>query len=145
MTINDTDRSAIADLVAEFAWRIDHEAGHGVEDLFTEDGTYDLAGWSHTGREALRRSYRMRAAQGPRTSRHIFTNLRVRSSTTSDTATGTCVLTLHARDGRPPHPLSPVMVADYVDTYHRDIDGNWRFGTRIVSIVFVQVPDDAAV
>lgn len=137
MQITREDRLAIADLVTEFAWLIDHHDGHGVEDLFTEDGTYDLGGWTHTGREAIREFYDTRRAKGPRTSRHLFTNLRMHPPTTDSDATGTTVLTLHAHDGEPPHPLSPVMVADYADTYRRDDDGRWLFHTRNVTFLFL--------
>lgn len=140
MPITLEHRSAIHDLVAEFAWRVDHNDGVGVENLFTEDGTYDMAGWVISGREDIKHFYDDRRARGPRTSRHLFTGLRL--SANDDAITGISVLTLHAEQGAPPLRLDPVLVADYSDTYVRDEDGRWLFGNRAVTPLFLRdVPD----
>ncbi|KQU07151.1 hypothetical protein ASG56_06315 [Rhodococcus sp. Leaf7] len=137
MTTLATIRSEIDALVAEFAYRIDHEGGHTVHELFTADGTYDLSGWAITGHEQIKRFYDDRRNSGPRTSRHLFTGLRLDPTFTAETVTGNCVLTLHAHAGVAPLPLDPVMIADYADTYRRDGNGQWLFHHRRVTPIFL--------
>lgn len=133
-------RPEIETLIASFAWRIDHVNGEGVADLFTPGGIYAFDGWAAEGREQIAGFYAQRQARGERTSRHVFTNLHLRTAT-DDRAAGTCVLTLHAADGPPPHPLSPLLVADYDDVYVRGADRVWRFERRSARLLFGDVPD----
>lgn len=126
-------------LIAQFAWRIDHDGGRGVEDLFTEDGVYGFEFGAMQGREAIAGFYRWRRSGETRTSRHLFSNLHVHAAS-DEKATASCVLTLHAGDGEAPLPLDPVMVADYHDTVVRCGDGAWRFAEREVALVFGEFP-----
>ena len=76
----DHERRDLADIEAltvEFWYRVDHQNGVGVADLFTEDGVYSVANGQSAGRAAIAESYRQRSARGPRLSRHVQTNLRV--------------------------------------------------------------------
>lgn len=141
MTMLAAIRSDIDALVAEFAYRIDHQDGHKVHELFTADGTYDLSGWAMTGHEQIKRFYDDRRNSGPRTSRHIFTGLRLAPAFSRDALTGICVLTLHAHAGVAPLPLDPVMIADYADTYRRSDDGRWLFHRRTVTPLFLNTVD----
>ncbi|MDE3114906.1 MAG: nuclear transport factor 2 family protein [Pseudomonadota bacterium] len=131
-------RAEIEELNAEFAYLIDHDRSEEVADLFTEGGSYGRAsGERSTGREAIRCAYASRKAKGPRTARHIFTNLRL----TYETATrvrATSILTLFAADGTPPHVAEPFLVADYDDICERGGDGRWRFASRTVTWLFLQ-------
>src|SRR5882762_10137386 len=71
-------RLAIEELNAEFAYLIDHNRSELVADLFTEQGSYGRAsGERSVGRDAIRFAYASRKTKGPRTARHIFTNLRL--------------------------------------------------------------------
>ncbi|MEH3153944.1 MAG: nuclear transport factor 2 family protein [Gordonia paraffinivorans] len=136
MLSHDT-RAAITDLVVEFAYRIDHDAGHGVDELFTADGRYVLFGHPVEGREGIRAMYDHRRSRGTRTSRHIFDNVRITPDDDRDDVVHvTSVLTLHAADGEPPLPLAPLLVADYTDTVVRDDDGRWRFSIRDTALLF---------
>ena len=132
-------RSEIEALVAEFAWRIDHESGKGVADLFTPDGVYEMGPEALRGRAEIEEFYRRRREAGPRTSRHIFTNLRL-WDVEANSARGTCVLSLHAANGTPPLPLSPLIVADYDDDYVRGPDGSWFFRRRAFTLLFGDLP-----
>ena len=114
-----------------------HEA---PAELFTPAGVYALGPAALEGRAAIAAFYERRRGGGERTSRHLFGNLHLRS-VAADRVEGTCVLTLHAADGPPPHPLAPVMVADYDDIYVRDVDGVWRFERRSVAVLFGQLPE----
>ncbi|MGW4912731.1 nuclear transport factor 2 family protein [Streptomyces sp. NPDC004270] len=135
-------RPRIEALIAEFAWRIDHEEGRGVAELFTTTGVYALGGVGElNGRDQIAAFYDWRRSGGPRTSRHLFTNLHLETlDLDAGRARGTCVLSLNAAHGEGPHPLSPVMIADYADEYQRAENGEWLFARRDVSVVFGEVP-----
>jgi hypothetical protein len=107
---------AIHQLVSDFAFSIDMENGERTAELFTEDGWYESDSRRSAGREAIREAYRRRAARGPRTSRHIFTNLRI-ERLDKNSYRGTALMLLFARDGYPPAPPHPLLVADVHDVY----------------------------
>jgi hypothetical protein len=133
------ERSVRAELEAlnvEFWYRVDHLNGAGVDELFTEDGAYSVAGGRNAGREAIAESYVLRAARGPRVSRHVHSNLRVAIESPSR-AHGTSILTLWARDGEAPLDLTlPVSVSDVDDDYVLGDDGVWRIEHRHLTTVF---------
>lgn len=146
MNCDDVDRvlqirSRIEMLIERFAWLVDHENGHGVANLFTTQGCYSTSGGDLAlkGRAQIDEFYTFRRAGGPRTSRHLFSNLQLHL-VDQTRAEGTCVLTLHAANGYPPHPMNPVMIADYADSYLRDTDGEWRFKSRTVTTLFGDIP-----
>jgi len=129
-------RAELEALNAEFAWLIDRSDSSLVAELFTEDGIYERStGEASRGRAELRQAYAGRLANGPRTSRHIYTNFRF-VQTSADTVAGTCILTLYAANGEPPLPAEPLLVADYDDEYALCADGRWRFALRKVTWVF---------
>jgi hypothetical protein len=125
-------------LNAEFAYRIDNDRSAEVADLFTETGSYGRStGERSIGREAIRAAYAGRKAAGPRTARHIFTNLRLTYE--SDTrVVGKSILTLFAEDGVPPHVAEVFLVADYDDIYVREPGGPWLFESRTITWLFMQ-------
>jgi uncharacterized protein (TIGR02246 family) len=146
-------RAEIEALNVEFWFRVDHHNGEGVADLFCEDGVYSVPGGRNVGRAAIAQSYVMRAARGPRVSRHVHSNLRLtlRSATT---ASALSVLTLWARDGEAPLALTlPVSVSDVHDDYVKGDDDVWRIRHRHIVAAFVGeepavlpfAPDGAAV
>jgi hypothetical protein len=131
-------RLEIEALNAEFAWLIDHHDGAGVEDLFTQDGAYDMSNNVFRGRAAIKGFYDARKARGRRAARHLFTNLRLVPDTARRTS-GTVILTLYAHDGDPPYPANPILISDYEDVYVR-ADGRWRYESRRIVPVFGGVP-----
>jgi hypothetical protein len=131
-------RVALHDLVNEFAYLVDFGPTETIADLFTEDGWYGWRGKRSAGREAIRESYRQRAARGVRTARHLTTNLRL-SMVSDDEAQGQSIWLLFAEDGPPPHPAVPLLVCDVHDVYVRE-GGRWLFRSRQLEDVFV-APD----
>lgn len=129
-------RHHITELLVEFAWRIDHDAGRGVEELFTEQGHYSLFGHRVVGRDAIQQLYEGRRNRGPRVSRHLFTNVSVREGNSPGHWFGGSVLVLHAADG---HGISPTQVPtliDYSDSYRLTPQGTWLFESRETTMVF---------
>jgi len=129
-------RLAIEELNAEFAYRVDHDLSHTVADLFTPEGSYGRAdGPRSHGREAIRAAYALRRAHGPRTARHLFTNLRLEHES-ARRVRGTAIMLLFAQDGVPPLPAEPLAVADFEDVYERGEDGRWRYASRTIRSLF---------
>lgn len=127
-------------LVTEFAYRIDQSDGFGVADLFVPDGVYGFAGAGQMcGRAAIEEFYENRRAAGQRISRHLFSNLHL-SAIDDSRVRGTCVLQLYAASGPGPHPIPPVMIADYIDEYVRDENDHWRFASRHAALIFGERP-----
>jgi hypothetical protein len=129
-------RVAIEDLVAEFAYRVDFERGLTVPELFCPDGYYESDGRRSTGRDAIRAAYERRAAFGPRTARHLFTNLRVRRGYDGDLR-ATSLMLLFAENGKPPLPAVPLLVADVADRY-QIVDGRPLISSRTLTSIFVR-------
>lgn len=132
-------RQAIEALNARFAYLIDNGHSDQVPDLFTEDGSYGLFDGKERrvsiGHTALRTAYEARAKRGVRTACHIFTNLHV-SSVSLEGAHSHCFLLLFAKDGPPPHPATPLLVARYDDCCIRDSQGHWRYQSREATVLF---------
>lgn len=129
-------RHHITELLVEFAWRIDHGAGRGVEELFTEQGYYSLFGHRVVGRDAIRQLYEGRRARGPRVSRHLFTNISVRQGNSSGHWVGRSVLLLHAADGQGQLQTEVPTIIDYSDSYRLNARGTWLFESRETTMVF---------
>jgi hypothetical protein len=115
-TRTDSAWLAIHQLVADFAYSVDVENGKSTPELFTEDGWYESDAGRSTGRDAIRLAYQRRAERGARTSRHLFTNLRIRHLDGS-LYEGNSVLLLFAEDGESPSSADPLLVADVHDEY----------------------------
>jgi hypothetical protein len=107
---------AVERLMAEFAYRVDFEGGLTTAELFSPDGYYEVDGKRSTGRPAIHQAYVLRAARGPRTSRHLFTNVRV-VRLPGGKYGATAIMLLFARDGNGVHPAAPLSVADVSDVY----------------------------
>ena len=130
-------RARLEALNVEFWYRVDHQNGEGVAELFGEDGMYSIAGGRNVGRAAIAASYVARAARGPRVSRHVHSNLRLTVESPTR-ASGVSILTLWARDGEAPLALTlPVSVSDVHDTYVRDDGGEWRIAHRHITTAFL--------
>jgi uncharacterized protein (TIGR02246 family) len=130
-------RAQIEALNVEFWYRVDHQNGDGVAELFCEDGVYSVPGGRNAGRAAIAASYVARAARGPRVSRHVHSNLRLTVESPSR-AQAVSILTLWARDGEAPLPLTlPVSVSDVHDTYVKGDDDVWRIEHRHLTAAFM--------
>ncbi len=129
-------RAQIEALNTELWYLVDHHGGEGVAELFCADGAYSIPGGRNVGRAAIAESYVLRAARGPRLSRHVHSNLRL-TIESPGRARGVSMLTLWARDGEPPMALTlPVSVSDVHDEYVRGGDGRWRIAHRHITAAF---------
>jgi hypothetical protein len=130
-------RADIEALHAEFAWLIDRGESAHVADLFLVDGCYGRAtGEVSIGREAIRLAYAGRIARGVRTTRHIFTNLRLQQ-VGPQRVLATSILTLYALDAPPPITTEVMLIADYDDVCQRCENGRWLYASRQVTRICI--------
>lgn len=129
-------RLALEDLNADFVNFLDFGNVEALIDLFCEDAIYTHGERRSEGRAQIAELFRRRAAGGARTSRHIYSGLRL-SIEDGGHATGISVCLTFAGDGAPPLPCRPLLVADFIDEYRRCEDGRWRFKRRDIRRIFV--------
>lgn len=129
----DADHAALARLVTEIVWRIDHGQADTVHELFVEDGEMVLGPASLTGREQIATWGRERAGS-PFTSRHVCTNMRFVPDGT-DGALGSTVVTVYRYSGAGLGDTTAHGVGEYTDRFVRTADG-WRFVSRRIDLHF---------
>jgi hypothetical protein len=143
--IDQTDeraRSAITQLelttlVTDSWTEIDLRHGADVGRFFTEDAVFDIGPAQYTGRRGIEAEFRSRIERGPRTARHVLTNLRVHFLA-PERAEVHAYLVLYASDGEPPLPLqSPASVGELVDTLVCDESGQWLIESRRFAAAFL--------
>jgi hypothetical protein len=126
------DQLAIADLVYDYAERIDVGDYEGVADLLahaelTGDGMEPVR-----GRDAILAMYERTARRypddGTPKTKHVTTNLRVHVDSSMGRATARSYFTVfQAVPGE--LALQPVIAGRYADDFER-VDGSWRFSRR---------------
>ncbi len=107
------DRMMIMDLLARYAWEIDHGTAEGWADVFTEDGIFELAqsGGRIEGREALKTGAQHLYDTLPNV-HHVMSNIVI--DLNGDTAKGRCELNeFMAR----PEAIYPNLQGWYEDDY----------------------------
>ncbi len=79
MSSGGDDKEAIRDVLAEYCFRIDDDRFAEFAALFTEDGTWETAFGSATGRPAIEALLRRIAGEAPRPRRiHAVSNIVIR-------------------------------------------------------------------
>jgi SnoaL-like domain len=128
-------RLEIEQLLAEWAWLIDHGRAEEAAGLYANDAEQTIAGVTVTGIEAIREGLRRRAAMTNRTSRHVVSNLKL-SGITASTLEAAWVLTLYRSDvaARPP---TPTLVGDVRDNFRLE-SGQWKICSRQVVPIFAE-------
>jgi len=134
-------RVALEDLNTAFCYHLDHNDVDALLELFVDDVYYTHASRVSRGKAELEQVFRSRSAAKQRTSRHLYSGLKleIESATRSR---GTSVCMTFGQYGEPPlSPAIPTLVADFVDEYVRGDDGRWRFKERHIHRIFV-APDN---
>ncbi len=130
-------RVSIEDLNTAFTHHLDHNEIDELLDLFVEDVYYTHGERVSRGKAQLAEVFQRRAAGGPRTSRHMYSGLRLQIDDAHH-ARGTSVCMTFGQNGVPPiEPAIPTLVADFDDVYVRCEDGKWRFKERHIHRIFV--------
>lgn len=134
-----SDIIAIERLNTNFGHELDRGDADGFVALFTPDALYTHGPRISRGREEIRAFYLSRTANGPRTSRHFATGLKI-TFTGPHEARGVSVCTTWAAAADPPIPSTlPVLVADFEDIYAFDGE-RWRFRERHIRPIFTAAP-----
>jgi hypothetical protein len=134
-------RVALEDLNTAFCYHLDHDDVDALLELFVDDVYYTHGTRVSRGRAELEQVFRGRSAAQKRTSRHLYSGLKL-DIESATRARGTSVCMTFGQYGEPPlSPAVPTLVADFVDEYLRGGDGRWRFKERHIQRIFV-APDN---
>ncbi|WP_116996537.1 nuclear transport factor 2 family protein [Desertimonas flava] len=121
---------------AAFAWSLDHGDVAGLMTLFGDDAEYD------NGRVVLRGAAELSAwftarATAVRTTRHVWSSLRLGDHLGDGVVTATSVWTCYAANGPAPHCTVGVsLVADFDDRFEIGPTGGLLLQRRRISGVF---------
>lgn len=130
-------RVALEDLNTAFCHHLDHNEVDALLDLFADDVYYTHGSRVSRGKAELAQVFRSRSTTQPRTSRHLYSGLKL-DIESATRARGTCVCMTFGAYGEPPlSPAVPTLVADFVDAYVRGSDGRWRIAERHIHRIFV--------
>jgi hypothetical protein len=136
-----TIRAALEDLNTAFCHHLDHDDVDALLELFVDDVYYTHGTRVSRGKSELAQVFRGRSATQKRTSRHLYSGLKLDIESATH-ARGTSVCMTFGQYGEPPlSPAVPTLVADFVDDYVRGDDGKWRFKERHIHRIFV-APDN---
>jgi hypothetical protein len=123
------DRRLLAQLNDDFCHELDRGNAEGFVALFTLEALYTHGARVLRGTEQIREFYLGRTRDGPRTSRHMTSGLRI-EFTGAASARGLSVCMTFAAPGLPPiQSTVPAIVADFDDVYVFD-GSRWRFAER---------------
>jgi hypothetical protein len=129
------DRRAITQLNDDFCHELDRGTLEGFVALFAADALYTHGPRVLRGTARIGEFYASRTRDGPRTSRHMTTGLRI-EFTGPTTAHGLSVCMTFSAPGLPPiQSTVPAIVADFDDVY--TFDGTrWHFAERHIRPIF---------
>ncbi len=129
------DRLAITQLNNDFCHELDRGTVEGFVVLFTPEALYTNGPRILRGEEQIREFYLGRTRDGPRTSRHLVSGLRIEfTGETSARGLSAC-LTFSALGPPPIESITPAIVADFEDVYAFD-GARWRFAERHIRPMF---------
>jgi uncharacterized protein (TIGR02246 family) len=132
------DRLAIARLNDDFCHELDRGDVDAFVGLFAADALYVNGPRILRGHDAIREFFIGRTRDGPRTSRHVASGLRIDFQDEAR-ATGISVcVTFSAAGPAPIDSTLPAIVADFEDVYVL-MDGSWRFAERHIKPMFRSV------
>lgn len=142
MTTVDSDtRCAIEALVAEHAYRVDHNQSDRVHELYTEDGSLTgLATMNLPTLDAIREWGRERVKDSDTVVRHIQSNLRLRWE--DGVLRGRLYYQMLRGDSQDTSNAAPVSMGEFDDEYAQ-VDGRWRIRKRVITRYFFTPPATA--
>jgi hypothetical protein len=130
-----SDRQAITQLNNDFCQELDRGTVEGFLALFASDALYTNGPRILRGAEQIREFYIARTRDGPRTSRHLVSGLRI-EFTGDRAARGLSACLTFSAPGLPPiESTTPAIVADFEDVYAFD-GARWQFAERHIRPMF---------
>lgn len=128
-------REKLGDIITAFCWYADHGKADKIPDLFTEDGCLNAPGMVVQGKADLTELFEGRAKQAGRSSRHLWSNMRI-LSVDADRIEAVVTATTYIGTGEPPMFPETTVVGDSYETFEKGDDGRWRFAERRLELVF---------
>ena len=128
-------RVEIDAVLADWAWHVDHGEIDDLVELFTEDARFEpQPGAELHGRPRIRQRYTTRI--GPRTTRHVYSGLRLEVVSPAWVRATSTWVTYAANETAPVHDATTYQVADFHDLFTRCPDRRWRICDRTIVSVF---------
>lgn len=127
------DALALQQLIADYCYELDLTGGINAFQFFTEDGRLEVGTMAFTGHEEMKAFYqdfleqvRESETTGERTTRHVFSNLRI-DFTTTDHAVADFIVMNFSSGGTPPiqGATSATIISDVRCKCQRTSDGDW--------------------
>ena len=140
-----SDGLALQQLISEYCYELDLTGGLDSYRFFTSDGFLDVGKMKIKGHDAMKAFYKDLVEQakaadpsGVRTTRHVFTNLRIAFEDT-DQATVDFIVLNFSSAGAPPvfDATTPTVVSDARCKCRRESDGAWRIVEFTGAPIFV--------
>ncbi|CAE6959416.1 nuclear transport factor 2 family protein [Paraburkholderia domus] len=129
-------RCAIDALNADFVWALDGGHTDRLDAIFAPNATYVSGTRKLEGLDAIREFFEQRQTATQRSTRHMYSGLRV-EKVDGKIARGTSVwLSFAANSPIPTDEVNIYMVADFHDLYEAGEDGRWRILERRIQGVF---------
>jgi ketosteroid isomerase-like protein len=129
-------RMEIDAVLADWGWHLDHGEYDELVELFTEDARFEPhTGLELHGRDQIRARYTTRA--GARTTRHIYSGLRIVRATADRVEAVSCWVNYAANKPAPVlDEAATYLIADFHDVFLQGPDGGWRIHDRTIVPVF---------
>ncbi len=128
--MTESDWHRVEGLLTDFAWHADHGDGEALGALFVPDGSLEVGGQLHHGRERIAADCYGRASDPSRRVRHVWSNLRLIAEEGDRLRTTAVQLTFEQSEK---HEGTQLRVNDLHDVFVRAEDGSWRFGARTIA------------
>ena len=129
------DYWAIARLMSEFCWKVDHGQGAEMGELFTADARVVTPRFNLGNRDEIVAWFTARSKNTELLTRHSWAAPRFEMQSASRikvTSVATTIL------GKTPAPAAgaQIMIGDALDIVEKEADGQWRFSERVLDVVF---------
>ena len=135
--LEEGDRSALIDLIVEFAWRVDHRMAGSIHELVTDDIEMKLASGTFLGKDAVV-SWGTNRDLLDRTTSHLAMNFRFQVVHADKVVAGSTAI-IFRHDGSGTGAPVPWAVTEYDDVFVR-VNDEWKFQSRISRDIFVSPP-----
>jgi hypothetical protein len=128
--VSEPIRTALAELNSEFAWCLDHQDADGLLALFTSDACYSNDRGSWQGQPELRAEFTRRWSSGVRTTRHLWSSLRIQPDGLREVRATSVWASYAANAPAPADVITVSLIADFFDVAVLSDDGRWLLRER---------------
>jgi len=127
-------RAEIDAVLADWAYHLDRGELDPLAELFTEDALFVTGAADYRGRSAIKGRYAERTSV--RTTRHVYSGLRVRAVDEGTVRAWSTWVNYAANAPAPVDEVGVYLVADFDDVLTWCADARWRISSRRIIPVF---------